>query len=75
MILFMIWEALKKKEYFDEPHAGLEYTFSQRFFPFDQSYIDKIKQRQSNAGLRKGESNSSLMDFKEDRKVSMMEPV
>lgn len=28
MILFMIWEALKKKDFFNEPSKGLEYNFS-----------------------------------------------
>ncbi|EAS00772.1 transmembrane protein, putative (macronuclear) [Tetrahymena thermophila SB210] len=74
MIIFMIWDSLKKKDFFEEP-VDLNQTFSQRFLPFDQSYMDRLHSKvlENSARMNRGESNSSLVDFKENKKVTVHE--
>ncbi|KAL4449891.1 hypothetical protein ABPG74_015010 [Tetrahymena malaccensis] len=74
MIIFMIWDSLKKKDFFDEP-VDFNQTFSQRFLPFDQSYMDRLHSKvlENSARMNRGESNSSLVDFKENKKVTIHE--
>ncbi|KAL4499137.1 hypothetical protein ABPG72_017039 [Tetrahymena utriculariae] len=74
MIIVMIWDSLKKKDFFEEP-MDLNQTFSQRFLPFDQSYMDRLHSKvlENSARMNRGESNSSLVDFKESKKVTIHE--
>ncbi|EAR99021.4 transmembrane protein, putative (macronuclear) [Tetrahymena thermophila SB210] len=76
MIIFMIWEALKNEAFFDENY-NLKFDqmsyFTQRFFPFDQSYMERAKQRSVYGHLKNSESNSSLIDFGKENKVTKVE--
>ncbi|EAR90771.2 transmembrane protein, putative (macronuclear) [Tetrahymena thermophila SB210] len=76
MIIFMIWEALKNETFFEENYnMNFEQMsqFTQRFFPFDQSYMERARQRSVYGHLKKSESNSSLTEFGKDNKVTKVE--
>ncbi|KAL4459787.1 hypothetical protein ABPG74_003313 [Tetrahymena malaccensis] len=76
MIIFMIWEALKNETFFEENYnMNFEQMsqFTQRFFPFDQSYMERARQRSVYGHLKKSESNSSLVEFGKDNKVTKVE--
>ncbi|KAL4506714.1 hypothetical protein ABPG72_000285 [Tetrahymena utriculariae] len=76
MIIFMIWEALKNETFFEENYnMNFEQMsqFTQRFFPFDQSYMERARQRSVYGHLKKSESNSSLIEFSKDNKVTKVE--
>ncbi|KAL4507260.1 hypothetical protein ABPG72_002053 [Tetrahymena utriculariae] len=76
MIIFMIWEALKNETFFEENYnLRFDQTsyFTHRFFPFDQSYMERARQRSVYGHLKNSESNSSLIDFGIENKVTRVE--